>query len=96
MHGADADLGGDGGAGPECHKTIQHGARCSCRLLAEALRVDPKELSYEYCCSVVQRHWRMTCRHGETMPSAAAPNPLEKWKDLGEITPLNAVLVQNA
>jgi hypothetical protein len=38
----------------------------------------------------------MTCGHGETMPAETAPNPLEKWKDLGEITPLNAVLVRNA
>jgi hypothetical protein len=27
---------------------------------------------------------------------AAAPSTLELWKDVGEMTPLNALLIQNA
>lgn len=85
-----------GGGALHCTRTIPHGTHCDCRLLAEALPMDPRKLPYEYCRNVLQRRWRMTCRHGEVMPTVAASSGPEKWKDLGKMTPLNALLVKNA
>jgi hypothetical protein len=95
MYDDDRLNGSAGGRPLHCRKTIPHGTSCGCRLLAEALHQDPKTISYEYCCNVLQRRWHMTCGHGESMP-AAAPSTLELWKDVGEMTPLNALLIQNA
>jgi hypothetical protein len=37
----------------------------------------------------------MTCMHGEVTLAADATAALDKWKDLGEMTPLNALVVKN-
>jgi hypothetical protein len=95
MDGDDRQHGGGGNGQQHWQKAIPHGTRCDCKLLAEALHMDSSNVSYEYCRNALQRRWRITCRHGELMPAANPANPVEKWKDLGEMTPLNALLVQN-
>ena len=92
---ADDDMNCHAGA-PNALRVIPHGTRCSCKLLAEALHMDPRKLTYEFCRTVLQKHWRMTCRHGEILPADEQVSSAEKWKDIGAMTPLNAILVKNA
>jgi hypothetical protein len=75
---------------------LPHGARCDCALLARALGHDPRSISYEFCRNVLQRHWGMTCRHGEARTVAASPTLAEGWKTVGGLTPTSAILVENA
>lgn len=81
---------------PDALRTTPHGTRCNCKLLAEALHMDPRNLTYEFCRTVLQKHWKMTCRHGEILPVDEQRAFAEKWKDIGAMTPLNAMLVKNA
>lgn len=75
---------------------LPHGKRCDCALLASALGHDPRTITYAYCRNVLQRHWGMTCRHGERSSVAAAPTLADGWKTVGELTPVSAILVENA
>lgn len=73
-----------------------HGVVCECTVLAAALGIGPKGVSFHYCRNVLQRRWAMVCRHGEK-PDRTVVAPLsEKWKDKGELTPVLAILIENA
>lgn len=74
---------------------LPHGSRCDCALLAQALHLDPRTISYRYCRNVLQRHWSMTCRHGETRSVPAVPPIPRGWKPLSELTPVDAILLEN-
>ncbi len=72
------------------------GAVCECTVLAAALGIGPEGISFHYCLNVLQRRWAMACRHGE-QPARTVVAPLsEKWKDKGELTPVLAILMENA
>lgn len=72
-----------------------HAAQCSCSLLAQALGLDPRAISFEYCQRVLQKHWRMTCRHGQRASSPAATSRGERWSDVGTVDPVKAILISN-
>ena len=74
---------------------IQHGDHCECKLLARTLNIDPSAISFAFCQRVLQRHWRMTCRHG-VQDVAPAPLPaVERWRELGEVDAVKAILICN-
>ena len=74
--------------------TLQHGNRCSCKLLAEAVGCDPNTIQFEYCRSVLMKHWRLECNHGcqDEEPEVNSGN---KWRDIGPMDPIKAILVTN-
>ena len=74
---------------------IDHGEQCSCKLLAQALGLDPRALSFEYCQRVLHKHWRMTCRHGQSASARVATGLGERWRDVGTVDPVKAILISN-
>lgn len=76
-------------------KQIEHGQQCSCVLLAQAIGVDPRVISFAYCHSVLHKHWRMTCRHGERENAPIATGLSERWRDVGPLDPVKAILISN-
>ena len=80
-----------------CHVEvrIEHGERCSCTLLALATGLDPRDLSFEYCFRVLQKRWRMTCRHGQRSSAPAASGLVEHWRRVGPLDPVKAILMSN-
>lgn len=74
---------------------LEHGELCSCRLLAQAVGMDPRALSFGYCHAVLQRRWRMSCHHGEPMSAPAIARLGEHWRDAGPIDPVKAILMSN-
>lgn len=74
---------------------LEHGAQCSCTLLAQAVGLDPRKLSFAYCHNVLQKHWRMTCRHGQRASAPVATGLSEHWRDLGPVDPVKAILISN-
>ncbi|CAG0978260.1 hypothetical protein GEOBC_01664 [Geobacteraceae bacterium] len=78
------------------HRTVLHGTRCGCSLLAAALGLRPDAISFYYCRNVLQRRWTMTCMHG-VVESIDEPMDLTgKWKDEAEMNPVLAILLKNA
>jgi hypothetical protein len=77
-----------------CSLTSRHGDRCGCRLLAEALGCDPRNLRVGYCRTVLMRHWIVECNHGSREAPVAAKKG-GKWHDVGPIDPVKAILVAN-
>ncbi len=75
--------------------TIEHGEQCSCKLLALATGLDPRALSFEYCQRVLQKRWRMTCCHGRPASEPASGGPSERWRDVGPIDSVKAILLSN-
>lgn len=81
---------------PSRHRAlIEHGEQCSCKLLALATGLDPRALTFEYCQRVLQKRWRMTCRHGQPASQPASNGPADRWRDLGPIDPVKAILLSN-
>lgn len=76
-------------------RVIEHGGRCDCELLAQAMHIDPSAISFEYCRNVLQKRWRMTCRHGRPEPRLAATGASEHWRDIGQLDPIKAILISN-
>ena len=74
-------------------RRIEHGDHCDCALLAQALHLDPRTVSFDYCQRVLHLHWRMTCRHGA--PPAPAVPASERWRDIGSVDPVKAILISN-
>ena len=73
----------------------EHGTQCSCTLLAQAVGLDPRKISYSYCQSVLHKHWRMTCRHGQRGNAAVTAKLSEHWHDHGPVDPVKAILISN-
>lgn len=80
---------------PAGAREIPHGTQCQCLLLAAAVAPKGEGLRFGYCLHVLQKHWRMTCRHGEVGPPETQRKGSEKWHDLGEMDGVKAVLVKN-
>lgn len=72
----------------------EHGNRCSCRLLAEAIGCDPKAIRFNYCQAVLRTHWDVECNHGDR-DRPAKPDSIGKWHDVGPIDPIKAILIKN-
>lgn len=72
----------------------EHGSRCSCRVLAAALHCKPETIRLSYCQGVLMKHWTMECDHIGHRP-LPMPNSAEKWRDLGAIDPVKAILIGN-
>lgn len=72
----------------------EHGNRCSCRLLAEAVGCNPKTIRFTYCQAVLMKHWDIECNHG------CRDVPMESRRSfnlhgVGPIDPIKAVLIKN-
>ena len=74
---------------------IRHGGHCDCELLARALGIDPRAISFDYCTRVLQKRWRMTCRHGCLEAVTAASGSGERWHDIGPVDAVKAILISN-
>lgn len=76
-------------------RKIEHGERCDCVLLARALHLDPASISFEYCQRVLRKHWRMTCRHGAPNPAPSAVGTAQRWREVGPVDAVKAILISN-
>jgi hypothetical protein len=72
-----------------------HGGHCECEQLAAALGCDPSTITFEFCLRVLQRHWRIHCRHGE-VEDAPHLSSARRWKDAGPADAVKAILISNA
>lgn len=75
-------------------KHVDHGNRCSCRLLAEAVGCSPKTVRYAYCHAVLMKRWIVECNHG-CCDEAVITERDDKWHDLGPMDPVKAILIMN-
>ncbi len=78
-----------------CNSMVPHGTNCECLLLAAAIGAGPDAIPFHYCLSVLQKHWRLTCRHGETLETGKEKKVSEKWRDFGDIDAVKAILISN-
>lgn len=76
-------------------RCIQHGDHCECTLLARTLNIDPAAISFSFCQRVLQKHWRMTCRHGSQGETPRLVPAVERWRELGEVDAVKAILISN-
>ena len=74
-------------------RDVDHGDRCDCMLLANAVGASAGCVDFSYCQNVLQKHWRLRCNHGCRMP-AAPVTPQLPHLDIRE--PLQAALLANA
>lgn len=80
---------------PNIKAHIEHGGQCSCASLAQAVGLDPRKLSFEYCHRVLHKRWGMTCRHGQHEGAPAATGNGERWREVGTVDPVKAILIRN-
>lgn len=73
---------------------FDHGEQCSCLVLAAAVGANPKSISFDYCHSVLQKHWAVRCRHGQHPPVEPAVLGGERWRDIGKIDPVKVLLIR--
>nr|WP_217350744.1 hypothetical protein [Azonexus fungiphilus] len=59
-----------------------------------AVGCDPKQLSYNYCLSVLQKRWIVECNHGCQTELPVTDSEL-KWHEVGQIDPVKAILIMN-
>ena len=78
-----------------CPWEFDHGEHCDCVILAAAVGAGPEAISCHYCRDVLQKHWGIHCRHGEHGPSKI-PKISERWRIVGEIDSLKAILIKEA
>lgn len=78
-----------------CTEQSEHGTQCSCKLLAQAVGVDPHALSFGYCYRVLQKRWQITCTHGDLASAPVAIGLGERWSHVGGIDPVRAILMSN-
>jgi hypothetical protein len=71
-----------------------HGSRCSCRALAAALHCKPETISLSFCEGVLKKHWTLECDHYCRFPPEP-PDAGQRWRDVGTIDPVKAVLIVN-
>jgi len=81
-------------AGPG-NSTVPHGTHCECLVLAAAIGAGPDAIPFDYCLHVLRKHWRLTCRHGETLETGKEKKASEKWRDFGEMDAVKAILISN-
>ena len=77
------------------NKRPEHGTQCSCQLLAQAIGVDPRVISFVYCNRVLQKRWQMTCTQGEPVSAPVASRLGQRWSHVEGIDPVRAILMSN-
>ena len=82
-------------ADPRTLQRSSHGGHCECEQLAAALGCDPGTITFDFCLRVLQRHWRMTCRHG-SVDDPPHVSSARNWKDAGPTDGVKAILISNA
>lgn len=75
-------------------KHDEHGNRCSCRVLADLVGCNPGTIRFSYCLDVLGKHWLMECNHA-CHDEFVEPVRSEKWRDIGPIDPIKAILIRN-
>lgn len=80
---------------PSSRRNIPHGGVCECEQLAAALGCDPGTITFDFCYRVLQRHWKLHCRHGGGQESSH-PSIAQQWKDMGPTDAVKAILISNA
>lgn len=81
-------------AGPG-NSMVPHGTHCECLVLAAAIGAGPRSIPFHYCLNVLQKHWRLTCRHGEILETREEKKAGEKWRSYGEMDAVKAILISN-
>ncbi|MEK7877579.1 MAG: hypothetical protein AAB325_15480, partial [Pseudomonadota bacterium] len=74
---------------------VPHGSCCDCVLLAAAIGAGSNSIPFAYCLHVLQKHWRLTCRHGEILKTRDEKKASEKWRNFGEMDAVKAILISN-
>jgi hypothetical protein len=74
----------------------RHGAGCECLKLMALVGGDRRSMRFGFCVRVLQKHWRLSCRHGEPDSAPADTRSGERWHDLGDIDAVKAILLRNA
>ena len=77
------------------NKRPEHGTQCSCQLLAQAVGVDPRSISFGYCSRVLQKRWQITCTHGDLGSVPVAISVGERWRHGERVDPIRAILMSN-
>lgn len=72
---------------------VEHGDRCECLLLAQAVGAPASSVDRAYCRNVLQKHWRLACNHGCVAPAARATPQLPPCDTRD---PVQALLIANA
>lgn len=80
---------------PRSLQRSSHGGHCECEQLAAALGCDPSTITFDFCLHVLQRHWRMNCRHG-SVADGPHLSSARNWKDAGPTDAVKAILISNA
>lgn len=80
---------------PSLRRPSHHDGMCECEELAQTMGVDPSTITFDFCLHVLQRHWRMTCRHGATNEEPHQ-SIATKWTGAGPTDPVKAILISNA
>jgi len=75
-------------------KRNNHGNRCSCQLLASLVGGNPSTISFAFCRSVLMKHWVLDCNHG-CINAQAGSRRSDKWREVGQIDPVKAILIKN-
>lgn len=73
---------------------VDHGNRCSCRLLAAAIGCCQKTIRFSFCRAVLMKHWTVECNHG-CHDAPVKSGRSDKWHDVGPIDPVKAILIVN-
>lgn len=73
----------------------RHGPGCECLKLLALVGGDRRSMRFGFCVRVLQKHWRLTCQHGESESSPVAVRTSERWHDLGDIDAVKAILLKN-
>ena len=74
----------------------EHGARCDCLLLADALHVPGGAVTFSFCRHVLQKRYAMSCTHGEAGPVPQVVKACDLWRESGELDAVKAILLTNA
>ena len=77
------------------NEKVPHGTNCECLLLAAAIGAGSQAIPFDYCLNVLQKHWRLTCRHGEILETRDEKKAGEKWRNCGEMDAVKAILISN-
>ena len=77
-----------------CESRIGHGALCECRSLALAAQGGADAVPFSYCRHVLQRRYRMVCRHGDSAFEPTMPMPHLEMPVAAD--PVKAILLGNA
>jgi len=73
----------------------RHGPGCECLKLLALVGGDRRSMRYGFCVHVLQKHWQLTCQHGELESTPTAVRAVDRWHDLGTIDAVKAILLKN-